>query len=373
MRATAFRFLYSLLLMFAFGLGTYTPLALAIPRSEAELRGIKEKLLTTSVTYGQIPSILQPQYIPVRDAAMGLTGPEPVFIVFLPDGPRIYPQRILVWHEVVNEEVDGHGYLITYSPISGTVAAYDRQIEGVNLIFDSQGQLYNANSVLVDRNTGSLWMQILGMAFDGPMFGRGLKQIPVWWTTWRYASKVYPNAPVLTYPRTGRKPYGRDPYGSYLTKGNYYDDQRILYPVVPTADRRWPLKQRVLGIEHDNLMLAVNEQYIRERKVVNFFMGPTPMVALLDPRLNVVRVFGRTVWDKPVLFLPHKDGLTDFDTGSTWNYDGKATSGNLMGASVDEYTGIYAFWFVWAAFHPETLVIPGPSVVPDSALKKGIE
>lgn len=350
-----------------------TPLH-AMPRSERDLRDIKEKLVETSVVYGQIPAILEPAYVPVRDAALSLASQYPVFVVFLPGGPRIYPQKILVWHEVINDEVDGHGYMITYSPISGSVAAYDRQVDGVNLIFDTQGQIYNSNSILIDRNTGSLWTQMLGMAFEGPMFGRGLKQIPVWWTTWQYASKVYPKAMVLAAPRSERKPYGRDPYGSYLTSGNYYDDQRILYPVTtPSVDRRFPLKQRILGLELDGLVLAINEAYVRERKVVNFFFGPTPMVALLDPRLNVVRVFNRTVWSKPALFLPGTNGITDMDTGTTWNYDGKALEGNLQGASLDEHTGIYAFWFAWAAFHPETLMVPGPSVVPDSALRKGIE
>lgn len=346
--------------------------ASAMPRTEEELLTIKENMVETSVVYGQIPALIDPAYIPVKDAAMGLTGPDPVFVVFLPGGPRIYPQKIMVWHEVVNDEVDGHGYAITYSPISGSVAAYDRQVDGVNLILDTQGQIYNSNSVLIDRNTGSLWMQMLGMAFDGPLRGKGLKQIPVWWTTWQYASKVYPRAMVLATPRRERKPYGRDPYGSYLTSGNYYDDQRILFPVGLAVDRRFPLKQRILGLELDGLMMAVNEKYVRERKVVNFFFGPTPMVALLDSRLNVVRVFGRTVWGKPALFLPSPEGITDVDTGSLWTFDGKALSGNLQGASLDEHTGVYSFWFAWAAFHPETLIVPGPSVVPDSALGKGL-
>lgn len=347
--------------------------AQAMPRTEQELRAIKENMLQTSVIYGQIPAIVNPSYIPVRDANMILNAPDPVFVAFLPDGPRIYPQRILVWHEVVNDVVDGHAYTITYSPISGCVAAYDSQVNGVNLTFDTQGQLYNANSVLIDRNTGSLWMQLIGMAFDGPLTGRGMKQIPIWWTTWGYASKIYPNAKVLAQPRSTRKPYGRDPYGSYLTPGNYYDDQRILYPVGPVVDRRMNLKQRVLGLELDGLMLAVNEDYVRQRKVVNFFMGPTPMVALLDPRLNVIRIFNRNVWGKDVLFLPAENGITDLDTGTLWSYDGRAGAGNLSGASIEEHTGIYAFWFVWAAFHPETLLVPGSSVVPDSALQKGVQ
>lgn len=95
------------------------------------------------------------------------------------------------------------------------------------------------------------------------------------------------------------------------------------------------------------------------------------MLAVLDPRLNVVRVFDRTVWDSPVLFTEENGRLVDVDTRSTWSYDGTALSGKLKDARLDEFFGMYAFWFAWAAFHPETLLVPGPSVVPDSALVKG--
>ena len=111
----------------------------------------------------------------------------------------------------------------------------------------------------------------------------------------------------------------------------------------------------------------------RSKKVVNFFLGPTPMLAVLDPRLNVVRVFDRTVWDSPVLFTEENGRLVDVDTRSTWSYDGTALSGKLKDARLDEFFGMYAFWFAWAAFHPETLLVPGPSVVPDSALVKGVQ
>lgn len=343
-----------------------------MPRSAEELQSIMDSLTKTSVGYGQIPSINRGRYLSVGDASLSLERRDPVFIVFFPSGPKIYPQKIMVWHEVVNEVFDGVPYCITYAPITGCVAAYESRVDGLELVLDNEGRLYNNNSVLIDRNTGSLWLQIIGMAFSGPLFGKGLRHIPVWWTTWHYAREAYPKAQVLSASARDRKPYGRDPYGSYFVPGSYYSDDRILYPLaVSKMDRRLHPKTRILGFEFENLLFAVVESEIKAKKVVNFFIGPQAMVAFLDTRVDVVRVFDRQVWDRPLLFKNDNGRLVDIETGTEWSFDGKALNGNLKGASMDEYVGIYAFWFGWAAFNPESLIVPGPTVVPDSALIKG--
>ncbi len=349
----------------------YASAAQAMPRSYKELARIADTLTETSVTYGQIPSINEVRYLSVSDASMTMQDNEPIFIVFFPTGPRMYPQRILVWHEVINKVIDGEPYCITYAPITGSLAVYHAKIEGLSLVFDNEGSLYNNNSVLVDRNTGSKWLQILGMAFEGPLFGKGMPHVPAWWTTWGFAKKIYPDAKVMSIPLNTDKPYGRDPYGSYLRPGTYYDDERILYPLT-VYDRRMHSKKRILGIEKDTFMLAVDIEAVKEKGAINFFMGPTPMVAVHDKRVDVVRVFDRTVWDDPLLFVvDDTNELRDVDTETLWSYDGVALEGNLKGARLVEILGINAFWFAWAAFNPETLVVPGPHDVPESALIKG--
>lgn len=83
-----------------------------------KLAAINGKLIETGVKYGSIPS-LYPRYDAVLDANLSLSDDEVVFVVMLPGGARIYPQRIMVWHQVVNEIVDGKAYAITYCPTDG--------------------------------------------------------------------------------------------------------------------------------------------------------------------------------------------------------------------------------------------------------------
>lgn len=343
--------------------------ARAIPKSQRELAAITDNLLQTAVSYGAIPSLYKPQYVRVIDADLAMDRNDPVFIVLFPDGPRIIPQRIMVWHHVLNELIDDTAYAVTYCPITGTLAAYKSDMGGLNLILDAEGRLFEGNAVLIDRNSGSLWLQLLGMAFEGPLRGRGLPTLPVFWTTWTAAKKVYPNAPVLAVPKEGKRAYARDPYGNYLKKNNYYDNDILIYKVA-RKDKRFPVKTPMLGIELNGALLAIDIAYVKKKGTVNFFIGNEPMLAVHDRTLDVVRLYNRQLWDKPSLFVFDQGQLVDLASRSVWNAaTGKAIQGNMENASMKQYYGIYSMWFSWFSINPETLTIPGPGEVPADVLK----
>ena len=345
----------------------YPAASQARPKNMADLAAISDKLVETGVSYGAIPSLYRPRYDRVLDADLNTSADEIVFVVMLPDGPRIYLQRYMVWHQVVNELIDDVAYTITYCPTTGTLMAYDASMGGLNLIFDAEGRLYDGNSVLIDRNSGSLWLQETGMAFEGPLMGRGLSTIPVFWTSWGAARSVFPQAPVMAKP-SGNRPYGRDPYGSYQRKDTYYDNDRLIYPV-ERMDRRFPRKTHMLCLEYENYLLALDVAYVKKKGTVNFFVGPHALLAVHDPHLNVVRVFNRQIWTEPFLFVSRYGKLMDLKTRSIWDpATGKALEGNMKGAAMPEHFGGYSMWFAWYSINPETLTIPGPGEVPENLL-----
>ncbi len=362
-------FIISLILGFALAFLMALPSkAMAVPKTLEALRSISNKLVKTSVTHGAISSFYRPAFGRIMDADLSLQKNEPVFIVAFPEGARIYPQRIMVWHQVSNELFGKNSYAVTYCPITGTLAAYISKINGVDLFFDVQGSLFGGNTVLIDRNTGSLWLQGLGMAFEGPLTGRGLAKIPVFWTTWEAAKRFYKEAPVLSAPSGSRKAYGRDPYGNYLKQGTYYDDDLLAFPLEYT-DLRIPYKSQVIGLEFTNARLAVEVAYIKKEGAVNFFLGDIPLLAVHDTKLDVIRIFNRQVWEKPSLFIKKDGKLMDIASKSAWDAStGVSLEGNMKGASMKQYYGIYSMWFNWYNLNPETFLIPGPGEVPKSVL-----
>ncbi|MBQ7584976.1 MAG: DUF3179 domain-containing protein [Desulfovibrionaceae bacterium] len=334
-----------------------------------DLQKISNNLLYTQLKYGSIPSIINPTYITMQEASLSMEHDDVVFIVMLPNGPHIYPQKIMVWHQVVNELINDFAYVITYCPTSGTLIAFDASMKGLNLIFDAEGRLYEANMVLMDRNSGSLWLQELGMAFEGPLAGRGLPMLRVYWTTFGAAKRVFPNAKVLNPPNS-RKAYGRDPYGNYLKKGTYYDNDVTVYPIT-NIDRRLHKKTPTLCLELQGNLLGIDINYVKKKGVVNFFLGPMALAAMHDPNLDVVRIFDRRVWSEPFLFVQKNHKIVDIHTNSVWDPSvGKATEGPMQGSTLKQFYGHYSMWMTWSSINPETHVIPGTGEVPEKLLSQ---
>lgn len=371
------------LLLCCFLSGTYFSESYAFPKNRRELADIAEKLVITGLDSNSIPPIVNPEFTTVSLASMSLDNAEPVFIVctgsLKPLQEReviILPQRLMVWHEVLNIIESDKAFAVTYSPISGSLATYATKRDNMYLQLQADGRQYNANSVLMDINTNSRWSQMYGLCFLGTLTGFGLDIIPSYWTTWEKAQSFYidkPNAKVLLTPRTNKR-YGSDPYGSYSDPESFYYNDKLVYPV-SRIDTRMGLKDMVIGLELDKKFMAVNIEYVRKKGIVNFFFDKYALAAVYDNRLGVVRIFDRTVWygkDPLVLVKENSKTFKDLQTQSTWDFDGVCRKGNYLGSYMKEYHGIYAFWYAYAAHNPETETIPGKSEVPDSALEIGI-
>ena len=115
--------------------------------------------------------------------------------------------------------------------------------------------------------------------------------------------------------------------------------------------------------------MAVDIAYVKKKGAVNFFLGPSALLAVHDPQLDVVRIYNRQIWAEPFLFVSQYGRLMDINTRSVWDpATGKALDGNMRGASMKQYFGGYSMWFAWYSLNPETLVIPGPGEVPADLL-----
>jgi len=61
-----------------------------------------------------IPSIDNPKYVPLQEADQWIQDNELVLGIIYKGVKRVYPLQIMVWHEIVNDEIAGDPLLITY-------------------------------------------------------------------------------------------------------------------------------------------------------------------------------------------------------------------------------------------------------------------
>ncbi|MFC7137337.1 DUF3179 domain-containing (seleno)protein [Halobaculum litoreum] len=112
-----------------------------------------------------IPSVDDPQFAAADEVS--LAADDVVFGYAGADDVTAYPQSVLVWHEVVNDTLDGTPVAVTYCPLTGTAMGFERG----ETTFGVSGRLVNNNLVLYDRATDSRWPQVLATAVSGPHEG----------------------------------------------------------------------------------------------------------------------------------------------------------------------------------------------------------
>jgi hypothetical protein len=132
---------------------------------------------------------------------------------------RAYPLRLLRWHEVVNDVVGGHAVAVTHSPLTGSVAVWDRTRDGTVLEIAVSGWLSNSNTLLYERQApghpSSLWHQLTGEAVAGPAAGERLTPLPATLRTWAEWTHDHPETTVMAPDEGSKRLYKRDPYHSY--------------------------------------------------------------------------------------------------------------------------------------------------------------
>ncbi len=299
-----------------------------------------------------IPSIDVPKFVSVTEGDKFLQNSDLVVGLNTNGDIRAYPLQILVWHEIVNDNIGGSPLAVTYCPLCFTNQVFNRTINGQTVEFGTSGKLYNSNLVMYDRASKSLWSQALGQGIVGKYAGVKLERIPFDVAYWKEWKQLYPNTKVLSRDTGSARPYGADPYGDYYTNND------VLFPV-SNHDNRLGLKEIIVGLENGGQYKAYKLQQIENTKVINDNVNGKS-VALFSLHPFMVRLFDSMLDGQKLDFQYDKNSskITDQQTGSEWTFDGVAVTGPMNGKHLTRLPLDEGFWFEWVAFHPETALYP---------------
>jgi hypothetical protein len=309
-----------------------------------------------------IPSIDNPEFVSVDDGDRFLDPREPVAVVEVDGDVRAYPIQILIWHEIVNDEIGGEPVAVTYCPLCNSTVAFSRVVAGEPVEFGTTGMLRASDLVMYDRATESWWQQITAEAVVGERTGTTLDVLPSQILSWEELRRVHPDAQVLSRDTGFDRDYGSSPYGGY---DRDLDSRPFLLEGEP--DRSLPPKERVAAVRTGESAVVYPFSGLREEAPVNDELDSEPIVVFFDPDVasaldsplvsagrdvGAAAVFERTVRGRELDFEPSADRgvFRDRQTGSTWDMSGTATSGRLDGSRLKQVAHDDQFWFALAAF-----------------------
>lgn len=300
-----------------------------------------------------IPPIDEPVFAPASQVDF-LEDADVVFGLSHQGVVHSYPQLILVWHEIVNDQFPDGPLSVTYCPLTGsTVGFRGTSPDGEPLDFGTSGNLVNSNLLMYDRQTDSNWPQILATAINGPVEGAVLEEIPVVWTTWGRWRERFPDSEVLTTETGHVRSYGSDPYGSYNPLGGYYQpDSRALFPTM-WADDRFLAKEVFIGVKHGESRLAVRKSTLRDGQVISAVMDDEPVAVLYDAALDEGRAFlAGSGGHQLELEVGRTPGTFQDRAGrGAWDASGLPLGD---GDPLKPLASYDVMWFSWVAFFPNT-------------------
>ena len=202
---------------------------------------------------------------------------------------------------------------------------------------------------MYDRETGSLWSQVLGKAVAGDLAGQSLQELPSQLTTWGDWKERHPD--TLAMRVVGGRPTG----ASYV---DYHRDRnKIGIHGTRNPDDRLPGKTLIFGVQTEGGAAAVSLAKVQKEGLLRGAVGGQPIVVMaVGPQGATALSYSSEIEGRLLNFESvDSDRVRDRETGSLWSREsGECLEGELAGKMLAPVSGKMVYWGVWIQMHPDT-------------------
>jgi hypothetical protein len=232
---------------------------------------------------------------------------------------------------------------------------WESTVNGRVLHFHLAG-INNQNFIMRDEETGSWWQQVSGKAIHGPLQGQQLKSVFHDEVSFAIFKAEQPNGRVLKPDEkiVAKKEYEPADWEARVGRMRAVEGTDV--------DKRLAPRTLVMGVSLGGKSVAYPLSVLQKQSPIIDMVGATPIVVALGGDNRSVRAFERTVDGRRLELFQKKDDknagfqLIDAETGSTWNFEGKAIAGPLAGRQLKKVFVLEDYWFDWRIYHPDTAI-----------------
>ena len=196
-----------------------------------------------------------------------------------------------------------------------------------------------------DEETGSWWQQISGEAIQGKLKGQKLENVAMDEISFGVFKRENPNGRVLR------------PDGEKLESADWENEVAKMPVSISTElDKMLEPRTLVVGVEINGKTKAYPFSAIEKQSPILDLVGGKDIVIFLAADKKSVRAFERELDGKTLEFFvkPNSNEIVDAETGSVWDFSGKAVSGELSGKELKKITVLKDYWFDWKTYHTDT-------------------
>jgi len=205
-----------------------------------------------------------------------------------------------------------------------------------------------------DEETGSWWQQVTGEAIFGPLKGQRLKPVFHDELTFGIWQRERPEGRVL-------RPNEEIARAGKYAPANW--EERIARMPVATAialDKSFEPRRLVIGLTIHGVSKAYPFDALLRQNLILDDLGGVAIFIVVGEDMRSVRAYERVVEGRKLEFFVKQEGsawrLIDAETGSEWDFTGKAIGGSLSGQQLKKVALLNDYWFDWKTYHPTTTV-----------------
>jgi hypothetical protein len=220
------------------------------------------------------------------------------------------------------------------------------------------------NNILYrDGLSGSLVQQLLPEMAHGPAAGRLLATVPVVYTTWEAWRQLAPDTTLAD----SRYDSPWDRIVTTVMRREHMRTRARPATLLATGevDHRLPRKTQLFGLVHSGQAVAYTRRLLQTQLVVNDMVADLPIAMLHEPSSGISMAYQRHLDERTLDLRPAASSTdpapadavaVDTDTGSSWDVLGRYLHGPLADHQLQPVPFSFdkAFWFAWAAYHPQT-------------------
>lgn len=200
-----------------------------------------------------------------------------------------------------------------------------------------------------DEETDSWWQQISGEAIQGALKGQKLENVWLDELSFGIWKRENPNGRVLR------------PDARILAANKYESDWEAQVAKMPVRigdklDTTLEPRTIVVGVRAGGKTKAYPFSALERQSPILDWVGSREIVIFLGADRKSVRAFERKLDGRTLEFFVKTDSaeIVDAETGSIWDFSGKAVAGELAGKQLEKVSAMKDYWFDWKNYNPET-------------------
>jgi Protein of unknown function (DUF3179) len=230
---------------------------------------------------------------------------------------------------------------------------WETTVNGRQFHFHLAG-INNQNFIMRDEETGSWWQQVTGEAIQGPLKGQKLRSVIHDELTFALWKQEKPDGRVLRPDESIAKA------GEYAPADWEAQMQKVRVTTSHQVGAALQPRTLVIGVTLNGAARAYPFDAVLKQSPIIDEVGGTPILVVLGFDRKSVRAFETLVDGRKLEFFLKQPSpelrLVDAETGSEWDFTGKAVSGALAGRVMKKVPILNDYWFDWYAYNPHTTV-----------------